>query len=46
MMQFYGEGLRYWLMARANLGRRLTLTAKVGTSDSKTNVDVQLRWKL
>ena len=31
--QFYGEGIRYWLMARANIGKRLTLTAKVGVTD-------------
>ena len=30
---FYGEGIRYWLMARASIGKRLTLTAKVGISD-------------
>ena len=30
---FYGEGIRYWLMARANIGKRLTLTAKIGISD-------------
>ena len=30
---FYGEGLRYWLMARANIGKRLTLTAKFGVTD-------------
>ena len=33
IMQFYGEGLRYWLMARANIGQRLLLTAKVGVTD-------------
>ena len=31
--QFSGEGIRYWLMARANIGRRLMLTAKIGTTD-------------
>lgn len=31
--QFYGEGIRYWLMARANIGKRLTLTAKFGVTD-------------
>ena len=31
--QFYGEGIRYWLMARANIGKRLTLTAKIGVTD-------------
>jgi len=30
---FYGEGIRYWLMGRASIGKRLTLTAKVGISD-------------
>ena len=30
---FYGEGIRYWLMARANIGKRLMLTAKIGISD-------------
>ncbi len=33
MMQFYGEGIRYWLMARAAIGKSLTLTAKVGVTD-------------
>ena len=33
MLQLYGEGIRYWLMARANIGRRLLLTAKVGVTD-------------
>lgn len=33
IMHFYGEGLRYWLMARAQIGRNLTLTAKVGVTD-------------
>ena len=31
--QFYGEGIRYWLMARAQIGSRLMLTAKVGVTD-------------
>ena len=30
---FYGEGIRYWLMARANIGKHLTLTAKIGVTD-------------
>ena len=30
---FYGEGIRYWLMARATIGKRLTLTAKFGVTD-------------
>ena len=33
MGQYYGEGIRYWLMARAQIGRHLTLTAKVGVTD-------------
>jgi len=33
MVQFYGEGIRYWLMARAAIGKDLTLTAKVGVTD-------------
>lgn len=31
--QFHGEGIRYWLMVRANIGKRLLLTAKMGTTD-------------
>ena len=31
--QFYGEGIRYWLMARATVGKSLLLTAKVGVTD-------------
>ena len=31
--QFYGEGIRYWLMARAKIGKRLMLTAKAGTTN-------------
>lgn len=31
--QFYGEGIRYWVMARANIGNNLLLTAKVGVTD-------------
>ena len=30
---FSGEGIRYWLMARANIGKRLILTAKLGVTD-------------
>lgn len=30
---FYGEGIRYWLMGRAKLGERWTLTAKLGTTN-------------
>ena len=33
MAQFYGKGIRYWLMARAGIGKRLTLTAKIGVTD-------------
>ena len=33
MMQLYGEGIRYWLMARVNIGRHLMLTAKWGVTD-------------
>ena len=31
--QFYGEGIRYWLMARVQIGKGLALTAKVGVTD-------------
>ena len=33
MAQFYGEGIRYWLMARATIGKKLMLTAKAGVTD-------------
>lgn len=33
MSQFYGEGIRYWLMLRANIAKRLMLTAKMGITD-------------
>ena len=33
MAQFYGEGIRYWLMTRASIGKRLMLTAKIGVTD-------------
>ena len=33
MTSFYGEGLRYWLMVRAKIGRRLMLTAKAGVTN-------------
>lgn len=33
MAQFYGEGIRYWLMARAGIGKRLILTVKMGVTD-------------
>lgn len=29
--QYYGHGIRYWMMGRANIGKRLALTAKIGT---------------
>ena len=31
--QFSGEGIRYWLMARTEISRRLILTAKFGVTD-------------
>ncbi|MBP5798853.1 MAG: helix-hairpin-helix domain-containing protein [Prevotella sp.] len=31
--QFSGEGIRYWLIARANIGSRLMLTAKLGITN-------------
>jgi hypothetical protein len=63
MQQFYGKGVRCWLMLRANAGRNLMLTAKIGVTNyfdrdkisssyqeidrsSKTDIDVQLRWKI
>lgn len=33
MSSFYGEGIRYWLMTRVNIGQRLMFTAKVGVTD-------------
>ena len=33
MSSFYGEGIRYWLMSRMNIGQHLMLTAKVGITD-------------
>ena len=33
MTSFYGEGIRYWLMVRAKIGRRLMLTAKAGITN-------------
>lgn len=33
MQQFYGEGIRYWMMLRASIGRKLTFTAKIGFTD-------------
>ena len=51
MQQFYGEGIRYWLMLRANVCRNLMLTAKMGVSNNfdsqeKTDVAIQMRWKI
>jgi len=31
--QHSGEGIRYWLMARGEIGKRLIVTAKFGTTD-------------
>lgn len=45
MMQFYGEGARYWLMARAQIGANLALTAKAGVTKKQTDLDLQVRWK-
>ena len=42
VMQLYGEGFRYWLMARAAIGSRLTLSTKA----SDTDLDLQVRWKI
>ena len=42
VMSLYGEGFRYWLMARAAIGRRLTLSAKA----SDTDLDLQVKWKI
>ena len=42
VMQLYGEGFRYWLMTRATIGRRLTLSTKA----SDTGLDFQVRWKI
>lgn len=51
MQQFYGEGIRYWLMLRANVRQNLMLTAKMGVSNSfdrqaKTDMAIQMRWKI
>ena len=51
MQQFYGEGMRYWLMLRASLGKHFMLTAKVGVTNcfdrkDKTDIDLQLRMKI
>jgi hypothetical protein len=31
VVQYYGQGVRYWMMCRAAIGRQLVLTAKIGT---------------
>ncbi len=33
MTSFYGEGIRYWLMVRAKINKRLMLTAKAGITN-------------
>ena len=33
MSSFYGEGIRYWLMARVQIGSNLMLTAKAGVTN-------------
>ncbi len=33
LSQYYGQGIRYWMMGRANIGKRLMLTAKIGTTN-------------
>lgn len=33
MGQYQGNGIRYWLMVRAAMGKRLSLTAKCGVTD-------------
>jgi len=48
--QYSGEGFRYWLMSRAEIGKRLIVTAKWGATNrfdrpSQSDVDVQVRWK-
>lgn len=49
IQQFYSKGMRYWLMLRGNLGRRLGLTAKMSMTDyndryTQTALDLQLRY--
>ena len=51
MQQFYGVGMRYWLMLRANAGRHLMFTAKLGATDyfnrkDKTDLALQIRWTI
>ena len=45
MKQFYGEGIRYWLMARANIAKRLLLTLKGSVTNHQADLDVQVRVK-
>jgi hypothetical protein len=33
MQQFYGKGMRCWLMVRAHVCKKLMLTAKIGVTD-------------
>jgi hypothetical protein len=33
MTQFYGEGIRYWLMVRANIRKKLMFTLKGGVTN-------------
>lgn len=33
MQQFIGEGIRYWLILKASVGKNLTLHAKIGVTD-------------
>lgn len=46
MKQFYGEGIRYWLMARANIAKRLLLTLKGSMTNHQADLDFQVRVKL
>ena len=46
MKQFYGEGIRYWLMARANIAKRLLLTLKGSATNHQADLDIQMRVKL
>ena len=48
MQQYYGEGLRYWLMLRTQMSRHLLLVAKIGRSSSAdkpatTDMNLQVR---
>ena len=51
MQQYYGEGLRCWMMLRTQVSRHLLLTAKVGISNNSdkpaaTDMDLQVRLQL